>query len=328
MGVKIALREPMNFLKGFTLILLVISIFTGAIQSTSGNPTIADSDSIWIEPSTLSFRTDELYTVGYKFNVTIMLNITTSDMYSWQAKICFDNTQLKVVSARYTAGEMSEWATHRSDGLVISIPPVINNEEGYVVLGESLTEENYVPAGLSASLAQIEFQVIEPTSFEGTLNLNNSETFVLDKELAEIPLIKYDAEYSYSRVTLVTITPDSGFAAATVVGAGFDKNSLIKIYWNETEIPTVPHKVVSDDMGEFAAVITVPTQTSPGTYNITVTDTAGNTENVSFTVIDMRGPPGPQGPQGPPGPIEYLILSLILSIIAIVMSAVALLKKK
>ena len=115
----------------------------------------------------------------------------------------------------------------------------------------------------------------------------------------------------------ISLSPATGFAAVTVSGTGFPLGT-ITIYWDGTIIPTVPLSVnVFDSLsGTFSAIITVPTQTTPGAHTVTASvRSAGSTTTVSasatFMVIDMRGPqgspgpsgiPGPQGPPGGPGP--------------------------
>ena len=103
----------------------------------------------------------------------------------------------------------------------------------------------------------------------------------------------------------ITLTPPSGFAATTVTGTGF--YSQVEIYWDGQKIPTVPSSIYpGDNNGIFSAIITVPTQTTPGPHLVTVKDTssvsAPVTVNAYFTVDDMTGPAGPEGPTGPVGP--------------------------
>jgi hypothetical protein len=143
----------------------------------------------------------------------------------------------------------------------------------------------------------------------------------------------------------LSLVPDTGFASTTITGSYFDPNSTVTITWDGTPIPTVPSPLITDEDGNFAAIISVLTQTEPGPHTITATDEAGNTGTAVFTVIDMtgpQGPPGPAGPQGPAGekgdtgpqgepgpaaPIEYSVASIGLAIVAILIVAFAFTRK-
>jgi PKD repeat protein len=137
---------------------------------------------------------------------------------------------------------------------------------------------------------------------------------------------------------LVALTPSTGLASTTVVGSRFSNNSKITISWDGTIIPTIPHALITDANGSFTALISVPTQTTPGAHTINATDETGNWNTATFTVADMTGPQGPkgdtgqEGPQGPPGNAPDLLilvaLPIIVSVLAICLATVALLKKR
>jgi Collagen triple helix repeat (20 copies) len=113
----------------------------------------------------------------------------------------------------------------------------------------------------------------------------------------------------------ITLTPSSGFSALTIQGTGFF--GTVTIYWDETPIPTVPMTVTPDPYGNFTAIISVPTQTVPGTHTVKATSsqtvpsqgaTGAPTSSIytytasaTFRVVDMTGPQGLQGPAGPAG---------------------------
>jgi len=130
----------------------------------------------------------------------------------------------------------------------------------------------------------------------------------------------YDAVYPVSAIGL---TPNSGFSSTTVVGSGFSPNSKITVTWDDTEIPTVPSPLVTDSYGNFTAIISVPTQTDPGTHTVKATDESGNWANATFTVIDMTGPQGTRE-------LSLLVdaFTIAVSITAICLATIALLKKK
>jgi hypothetical protein len=100
----------------------------------------------------------------------------------------------------------------------------------------------------------------------------------------------------------LTLTPQTGFASTTIVGSGFSNNSAITIAWDGTTIPTIPYTVITDGVGSFSALVSVPTQTATGAHTINATDGSGNWATAMFNVVDMRGPQGSAGLQGPQGP--------------------------
>ena len=109
---------------------------------------------------------------------------------------------------------------------------------------------------------------------------------------------------SQSTTATLTATPNHGFAATTLRGMGF--YGTVTISWDGVQIPTVPATVYVEN--GFTAIITVPTQTTPGTHIITATS-AGPTGapgaifvNIYFTVDNMTGAVGPKGDIGPAGP--------------------------
>jgi hypothetical protein len=161
---------------------------------------------------------------------------------------------------------------------------------------------------------------------------------------------KIDEAKIYDQAILpanIVLTPYSGFASTTIVGSGFLNGSRVTINWDGTTIPSVPNPVTTDTTGSFAALISIPAQTTPGTHTVNVTDESGNWATATFTVIDMKGPKGdtgeqgsqgsqgiqgPAGPQGPPGNVQDLLvmvaLPTIVSVLAICLATVALLKKR
>lgn len=108
------------------------------------------------------------------------------------------------------------------------------------------------------------------------------------------------AAYSQTTAAAITLTPTSGFATINVTGTRF--LGTITILWDNVPIPTVPSPLVAE--GTFSAIITVPTQTTPGTHTVTATDNQKlpASANAPFEVLDARGPAGPTGVAGPSGP--------------------------
>jgi hypothetical protein len=100
----------------------------------------------------------------------------------------------------------------------------------------------------------------------------------------------------------ITLSPNTGFSTLTVSGTGFVR--LVTISWDNVPIPTVPSTIQVNELGNFTAIITVPTQTDVGDHLVTATDTAAKPViNVStvFKVVDMTGPAGAAGVKGATG---------------------------
>lgn len=163
------------------------------------------AEAMWIKPSTLSFYTNTT-SVGHRFNVTLWVNLTDSS-FTWQFHLDFNTTQLNATRIRYTAGTLSDWATHSSTRVTIPVLPVINNVMGYIEHGESCSGADYVPGPVVASLAWVEFEILTGP-MEGTLtsqlSIDNTDTFFLDPDLADIEFTKYIADYSYTFVPDIT----------------------------------------------------------------------------------------------------------------------------
>jgi hypothetical protein len=107
----------------------------------------------------------------------------------------------------------------------------------------------------------------------------------------------------------IFLSPSSGFAALTISGTEFTTGVEVDIFWDDDPIPTVPQTVITTQApgqpyGVFTAIITVPTQTTPGPHVVTAQDTETNlTAFAIFNVVDMTGPEGPAGEQGPAGSV-------------------------
>lgn len=197
--------------KCLAIVALLLCLATSVnLQIAQAEPAeVHPADSMWVEPSTIDLST---YAVGDKFNVTVWVNITSQNMYTWQFKLYYDTSLLTAVRAGYTGpdGACSEWATYKTGGSTAAVSPVI--EENYVLFCESIVGEAWVPAGTCASLAWVEFQVVAapPTGLESTLDIDNEDTYVLNYDLEEITLTKHSTavipefpSIAYMIITLV-----------------------------------------------------------------------------------------------------------------------------
>jgi hypothetical protein len=132
--------------------------------------------------------------------------------------------------------------------------------------------------------------------------------FIISILTLALVLAGADVNRAYSQATSpgITLTPATGFAATTIVGEGFSSGEIY-IYWDQERIPTVPSPLFTtygyqEEPGYFTAIISVPTQTAPGSHEVTAQDQEGNWAGAIFRVIDMTGPQGPAGETGPAGP--------------------------
>jgi hypothetical protein len=135
------------------------------------------ANSLWIEPSAAS-----VLTAGEKFNLTVWLNIT-EECFAWQLKILFNSTYFDVSRLGYTDGEKSDFF---SDHTTITVTPVIEDSEGYVIAGETLLENDTRSPGYG-SLLWIEFSLKTlPTEEQFGFSFSTPysvDTFVLDPYL-------------------------------------------------------------------------------------------------------------------------------------------------
>ena len=181
------------------IIASMLIAFSPAFAAQPQEPHAADS--MWVEPSVNSFGTDA-YSVGYKFNVTIWLNMT-EDVLGYQVKMFFNASQLSVTKAGFTAVATSEYF----QGTVpVVCGPVIDNVAGYALFGETLLAPAKIPGPKCASLVWVEFQIIAAPPMGGSLSsvlhINHDESFVANPSPPPDywPINKYDATYTYTWV--------------------------------------------------------------------------------------------------------------------------------
>jgi len=240
--------------------------------------------------------------VGETFTVNV--NISDAEgVFSWEIKVRFYPAILVV--SDYESGGFLEQA-----GSTLPMQFANKSDQGYVILGLTLSQPG--SANGNGTLAKITFKVLS----RGYSPIKLYDTLLYDEENKEIPHTTSDGSFALTAVTLV---PEKGIAAFTIKGYGFAPNSIITMKWNNTLLTTIPEQVKSDLMGNFIAIATVPEQTTPGNYTITLQDEEKTVET-TFEVIDLQGPPGEQGPPGPGAPMEYTWLAIILSIIAIIVA--------
>ena len=181
------------------IILTVSSLLLGfaAVKGTATE--LKPAVSIWVEPQQVNITTGSYHT-GDKFNVTVWTNTYVNESYiasfTWQVFMSFNSSLLAATRVGYTNGSTSEFFSGHS---IVPVTPIITATD--VETGESLIGSDSRAPG-NGSLCWVEMQIIaEPAGNEtltGTLSINSTDTFLLDNDLNEIPMTKYDAQYTYS----------------------------------------------------------------------------------------------------------------------------------
>jgi len=166
----------------FVMMLLILPVNSTNNVNVFNNSESYPANSIWIEPSRLIIN-DE----GDKFNVTIWINLTQNS-FAWQIKLNFNSTFFNATRIGYTNGNRSQFFSEYS---TIPIIPKINNENGYILHGETLLGSDKRSSGCG-SLIWVEFKLVN-ASLKNTLTLDFSlpygvDTFVLSPYLDIIPL--------------------------------------------------------------------------------------------------------------------------------------------
>jgi hypothetical protein len=160
---------------------------------------------------------------GDKFNSTVWINVSQVT-YAWQTKIHFNTTYLNISAAGYTYGNRSFFF---SEHLPISVSPIINHEEGFILCGESLLSNDKKSPG-HGSLIWIEFELTDAL-FQTDLMLNISmvygiDTFVLNPFLETIPfntilgasiILHHETTSTTTTTTTATTTPPTTTATTT-----------------------------------------------------------------------------------------------------------------
>ncbi|MFX0185897.1 MAG: hypothetical protein ACFE95_22665 [Candidatus Hodarchaeota archaeon] len=179
---KINILRESNF-PWIILVLLVgtqISLVKNAKASTPSESHSANA--MWIEPSTVTATN-----LGDEFNVTIWLNISQTS-FAWQMKLFYNSTWFHATRIGYTNGIKSAFFAEHSP---MPVTPIVNNEEGYILHGETLLGNDEKIPGCG-SLIWIEFNLTEIPS-QNIFSLNFSkpygiDTFVLSPFLDIIPI--------------------------------------------------------------------------------------------------------------------------------------------
>jgi hypothetical protein len=159
------------------------------------------ANSMWTNPASLTFATNNT-AVGYKFNVTTWLNVSTNTN-SWQFYLVYNKAHLQALRCDYTGSGKSAWSGASPADTVLPSLGAHNATFDYVLIGEVLKSSvERVGAG---SLAWVEFEIIQTPGISQTLaselGLDISGVFnsyAMDKDFNSISLNYGKANYSYT----------------------------------------------------------------------------------------------------------------------------------
>ena len=190
-------------------VIMLVTILSAVVINTSVVPVYAngptephDASAMWVEPSTIDLSTDT-HSVGYKFNVTVWVNLTES-CGGWQFYMIYNKAHLNATRCIYTGGTTSQFFTGIT---TVPLAPTFDSHNAthdYVKFGESWLFGPVRGAGYG-SLSWVEFEVMalppEGETWTSLLDISTgyhpptSDTYALDIDVNEIPLTPDDAIY-------------------------------------------------------------------------------------------------------------------------------------
>ena len=243
---------------------------------------------MWVGPPTVSLCGDSA-TVGYRFNVTVWLNMTR-DIFSYQIGLLYDRNQLKCVRAGFTEGRTSEYFTGHSSEENIAIDRSLAN--GSVEATESLTDSDVIRGPRVESLLWIEFEVVTVPAnnekFSSKFDISTeypSTTWIWDVNEKNIPIALEDGDYEIS----------SGSAESVSVGPATSAilAGQSQVFWSNVSGGVAPYAfqwyvdgyAASDGTG--SAWIFKPTAVGSYQVCLDVTDSSKTvmTSNIAWVIV-------------------------------------------
>jgi hypothetical protein len=205
-------------------------------------PTFADTpnephpaDSMWVEPSNVTFDNSNASVGTTKFNVTVWLNIT-EDVFTYQIGMLYNHTQLLCTRSGYTGptGTSMYFSGHTG---VTSPSPVIDTSflgNGSILATETCQGTDNVTGPHSGSLIWAEFQIVLAPTGNGNLTSMfdiatrySATTWVKDPTLTKIDLsTPGNAQYVFIVPEFLLILPI--FMALTLCAAAVSRKKLRK----------------------------------------------------------------------------------------------------
>jgi len=154
--------------KGMVIILVLAALLM--MRPTFAQPTEPhDANAMWMESSEIDVTG---VSVGYKFNVTVWINLT-EQCAGWQFYLLYDKSLLNVTRCGLTAGDKSDFFKNIT---TIPLAPsfgVENATHDWVVNGESWIMGDFRDPGYG-SLSWIEFEVMTEPPFTCVLDISTS----------------------------------------------------------------------------------------------------------------------------------------------------------
>jgi len=216
-------KENRKILSLFSVAVVLLLSISAAFSGVPNEP--HNANAIWIEPSTVNLTTaNPAHTIGYKFNITEMANMTTLvssavGIVTWQLKLYFNTSQLKALRTDYTEKGPPKTSQLFAGIPTIPVVPIIDNVHGYVLHSETCAPSNK-PVPCSGSLIWIEFNVTKVPSGGQTLtslfNINNPDTAIVDEQGNQYPpnsITRYNGQYRFETPVpehTLTITSTAG----------------------------------------------------------------------------------------------------------------------
>ena len=185
------------------MLILAFLLITTTIISLSNNPPkiikAHSANSMWIEPASI-YLTPENASIGYKFNITIWLNISDIKFYSYSIGLLYNRTILKATKAGFTYNFTAGHDT-ASAGPIIDTSYLGN---GSVLATESCKGEDYIQGPKIGTLIWIEFEVTKTpeegqtlTSLLDITTCYPEDTWVMDYNLEYVELEGFNAFYQF-----------------------------------------------------------------------------------------------------------------------------------
>ena len=188
------------------VLMLLLSVLPVLAYDTPSTTHAANA--MWIEPANISFDTSST-SVGYRFNVTVFINIDRS-LGSWQFQLLYNKNHLSATGCWYSGideGDARSELFIKAGTAHYGVTPTFGSWDGtrdYVLFAESYNSGPYPgPSECPASLAYVEFQVVAvPTkgeTFDSILDITTSDdTYFQDDVQAYYRGIGIDANYGFT----------------------------------------------------------------------------------------------------------------------------------
>jgi len=252
-----------------SLTLLVLSLFS---MTCILHANTLPADSMWTEPTTSNYST-KTTPLGYKFNMTVWLNVT-SPTNAWQFYLIYNKAQLKATRCDYTGNGKSQWSGSFS---TLSVAPSFgshNATHDYVVHAELLML--VAERTGTGSLSWVEFEINQAPSLGETLTSELRLDIVGSFD-------SYAIDASFNRTALTF-----GKTIYTYTSPGSHDIGITNITTSKTTIEqgsTVEVNVTVFNYGTFTETFNLTAYANATTINTltSLTLTSGNTTTITLT---------------------------------------------